>query len=283
MKPTYEQIAPLVQEYQVYQRWLHTTFACPATGYLVRARAEIQGEGERRDFWEGFKSHVLSAVGLLIAGMTGELDEARPEDTTHSYSEAQIQAAILDAFLSVRGCFRLVEGRWVARQSRPELSELERVLKANPIQGRREAELLTRCLSGLAELDGHTCPSERKFLARFAPAYTRLPGGMPGLDELSEIRPQARPTVFLLAQSLAMVDRDLCLEEREYLDRLAAGLGLESERAAALRKAAGEYIVSQSVGRGEPLSPDQVAQLHELTGLPMAEIERACARQRSQL
>jgi hypothetical protein len=275
-KPTFEQIQPLVEEYQIYSPWLYTTFVCPQTGYRVTARAEVRVAGKGQDLWDGFKSSILGAVGYLMVAMTGDLTKSpgqRLRDDTHSYREQEVQGALLEAFLSVRGCFRFDGGRWVAKQTPPRLSALEELLRRHPISGGREAELLTRCLSGMAALDGQVLAAERQFLERYAPAHRRLPEGMPELSELSEIRPQARPTVFLLAQTLAMVDEELAAQEEDYLARLAAGLELAPGKVSQLRRAAGEFVLEQSLRRQPDLNPEQMDRIHRLTGLPVTEMK----------
>jgi hypothetical protein len=226
---------------------------------------------------------ALTAVSILTVGATGDLKGKLAERDKHNYSEAQIQDAIVDAFLSVRGCFRHEGHSWVSSEKVAWTTELERQLKAHPIKGSRERDLLTRCLVVLAALDGKTCPAEREFLQRFAPHFEKLEATMPSRAELSEIRAEARPTVYLLALTLAMVDQDFCPEEQSYLAELAQGLSLPADRAVALRKAAGEFLVQQSLRRNPSPADEQIAGLSRLTEIPVAEIERTAERYRKNL
>jgi hypothetical protein len=280
-KPTYQQIAPLVKDYQVFQPWLHVTLECPASGFTVRARSLISEEDGRRDLWTNLKSSALTAVSMLMTGMTGELTSklaSAPEDDARNCPPQKIEKAILDAFLSVRGCFRFDGTSWVAKERPAQLTELEKTIKAYPLKGPREAELLTRCLVRLAALDGTTCNVERKFLARFATARDRLASEMPSDEELAEVRPEARPTLYLLAQTLAMVDNDFSEPERGYLVQLAQGLKLSESQVQSMQRAAAEFLVHQSLTHNPEPSADEISGLSALTSLPISDIEGMALR-----
>lgn len=275
-RPTYGEIAPLVEEFDIYKATLYVTFRCPSSGVRVQARADVAGEA-RGELWSSLKASALTAVGLLMVGMTGDASKAlgNPHERTsskHGYAKEQVEKATVDAFLTVRGCFRQTDAGWVAKEKAPKALGLERQLKDYPIKGNVERDLLTRCLVGIAALDGTTSPSEKRFLQRFAPAFERLPDGMPSLEELASIRPEARPTVYLLALTLALIDHDYSQPERDFLAELARGLELSPARAQELARMAGEFLVYQSLRQKPQLSGEERAQLSSLAGLTEPEI-----------
>lgn len=287
-RPTYPEIQPLVEEFAVYRPWLHCTFVCPATGFRIRAKSEIQGEdkgGRGGEIWSGLKSVALTTMSALMVGMTGDLKGrfGSEQDTKHNYSDDQIHQATVDAFLTVRGCFRHNGEGWVSKEKPPTLSALERQVKEHPVQGARERDLLTRCLAGLAAADGQTCHAEQSFLQRFAPAFERQESSMPNPAELFEIREKVRPTVYLLAVTLAMVDRDYSTSEREYLVGLANGLGLTPAQVSELRDAAGEFLVQQSVRHHRDLTEEEVSELSKLTAMSIETIQRTVDQYRKSM
>lgn len=283
-RPTYDEISPLVEEYDIYKPTLYVTFRCPSSGERVQARAELEGES-RGDLWSGLKASALTAVGYLLVGMTGDAGKTLGgsqgrASSKHEYSQEQIAQATVDAFLTVRGCFRRTQTGWIAKSKAPEPLAFERQLRDHPIKGSAERDLLTRCLVGVAALDGTTSPSEKRFLQRFAPAFERLPQGPPDLQELSTIREEARPTVYLLALALALIDHDYSDPERSYLAELATGLSLSSDRVLQLSRQAGEFLVHQSLRHGAELAGEEIEQLSKLTHLSEAEIRAAADHHR---
>ena len=282
-RPDYAEVEPLVEEYDIYPPNLYVTFRCPATGTRIQATANVKGHA-RADLWAGLKSQAMTALGLMLVGLSGDADKGlKPVARTsakYDYDDAAVEKALVDAFLTVRGCFRQTSDGWVARQKGPELSGLEQQLRDHPIKGPKERDLLTRCLVGIAALDGTTSPSEKKFLQRFAPAFERLPPGVPSLQELSGIREEARSTVYLLALTLALVDHDYCQPERDYMAELAQGLALSAPRIEELSRWAGEFLVGQTAKQNLHLTDAEAGFLSQLTGISEAQIQAMVERHR---
>lgn len=282
-RPDYAEVEPLVEEYDIYPPTLYVSFRCPASGTRIQATANVEGHA-RSDLWAGLKSSAMTALSLMLVGLTGDADKGlKPRarsSAKHDYDKAAVEKALVDAFLTVRGCFRQTPDGWVAREKGPELSGLERQLRDHPIKGPLERDLLTRCLVGIAALDGTTSPSEKKFLQRFAPAFERLPQGMPSLQEFAGIREEARPTVYLLALTLALVDHDYCQPERDYMADLAQGLTLPAPRVDELSRWAGEFLVRQTVKQNPHLTDAEADLLSRLTGISQEQIHAALERYR---
>lgn len=296
-RPKFSEIEPLLVSQQVdkERNTLHCIFACPVTGRQVTAEAHISegtGFGDRlldsasRSFWyearyaaaqkicsflpHGFLRDVVQGAAWRMA--YGGNDSVR--------SSTELNAAAVEAFQSVRHEFERNGKSWSAREVVTDfVTDFDRQLKEAPISTHYEGEILVRTLSKMAELDG-VQPEERDFLARFTSAFESTQAGTPTAVELSELRHEVKPTVYMLAAALAMADRDSSSAELGYLESLENGLGIDSSRARALRRAAGQFVVEECIYPGVTVTPNEIAELAQLSGLAAEEVERVLVRRR---
>ena len=274
---------------------LHCIFACPVTGRQVTAQAYISegtGFGDRvldsasRSFWYEARHAVAQKIcSFLPHGFLREVVQGTAwrmayggNDAIHSPSE--INNAVVEAFENVRHEFERHGRGWSAKEVVTDfVTDFERQLKRAPIVTHYEGEILIRALSSLAELDG-LLPEERDFLARFCSAFESHRVGSPSNVELSELRDEVKPTVYMLASALAMADRDSSAAEAAYLEGLASGLGLSGNHTKELRRAAGQFVVEECVYPGSAVPDSEISRLAQLADLSTEEVERVLVRRR---
>lgn len=276
--PNYQEIAPLVHSVTFQSQQVYCLFVCPDSGEKVQASAPRPLEGSSaatRALWGDVRSALVTLTHVVLAGLTGASDPGKA-DEAEAWSEEQRERAIIEAFLTVRGCFQKdPSGRWTARRKPLSLSGLERQVRQAPLQGKQEAELLARCLLAVSRLDGLTCPAEKEFLARFAPTAERSGQEPPSWEELRQIRPQARPTLYQLALALALVDRDFSAPERDYLQALAHGLELPVKEQEALRLGVAEYLLQQGLKRSAQGAGPLITEVSALTEIGESRLRQA--------
>lgn len=295
---TFSEIAPLLVSRQVDQQsnTVHCIFACPVTSRQVSAQAYIsEGSGFRdrlldsaaRSFWYEARYTVAQKIcsflphGFLREVVQGTVWRMAYGGQDGVRSKAELDDATLKAFQSVRHEFDKNGRGWTAREVATDfVSDFERQLKKAPITTRYESEILLRVLSQMAELDGVE-ESERSFLARFSSAFDSAPGaGRPSRVELSELRDEVKPTVYMLAAALALADRDHSAAERSYLKSLASDLHIDNVEDERLRQAAGQFVIEECIFPGTTVSPNELAELARLSGLSPEEVERVLVRRR---
>lgn len=295
-RPRYSDISPLLVERHAdkEQGTVRCLFACPVTGRRVTAESHIrQGnslkdrmlDSASRSFWYELRYAVANKISSLLPhGFVRDVVQGTAwrmaySGDDHVNSGDELDQATVDAFLTVRDQFQHDGQGWRAREVVHEfVTDFERQLRKAPIGTRYEGEILARVLSHMASVDGIE-GEERDFLARYGGAGTEQ-GGPPSRVELSELRPEARPTVYLLAATLTLVDRHQSREEVDYLKLLEQELEIEGSRAAELRRAAGEFLVEQSLDTNSRPSPDHLRELANLAGLTPDDVERVLVRRR---
>lgn len=296
-RPSYSDIEPLLRERQVDKErdQVRCLFVCPVTHRQVRAEAYIQqGSGFKdrlldsasRSFWYELRYAVARAVSsLLPSGFLREVVEGTAwrmsygtDDKVDSASE--LEQATVDAFLSVRHEFERDGQGWRSREVVTEfVTDFERQLRENPIRTRYEGQILARVLGATAAFDGLD-QSERNFLSDFLSGIEDDGAHPPTPVELAELEPAVKPTVYLLACALTLVDQAQSPQERDYLARLERDLHLEPQRAAELRRAAGQFLVEQCLGLNHQPETGEMHRLAALAGLEPREVERVLVRRR---
>ena len=294
---TFAEIEPLVVNRQVDKEsnTIHCIFACPVTGRQVSAQAYISegtGFGDRlldsasRSFWYEARYAVAQKICALlpygflrdvVQGTAWRMAYGGQDDVR---SGGELDKATVEAFKSVQHEFEKNGPSWAAREVTTDfVTDFERQLKQAPISTNYESEILVRVLGHLAEIDGLDS-AERDFLARFSSAFGSAQGEAPSRVELSELDSEVKPTVYMLAAALAMADRDSSAAEQAYLESLASDLGVGGDQARSLRRAAGQFVVEECIYPGTSVSPHQLQQLSQLSGLDKSEVERVLVRRR---
>lgn len=296
-RPSFAEIESLLVDRRVDKE--HDTlvclFECPVTRRRVEASATIrQGnsftdrllDSASRSFWHELRQVVARTVcSFLPHGFVREVVQGTAWQMSYHRgrsdeisSKSELDQATVDAFLRVRHEFELHQGEWRAREVAVEfVTDFEKQLQQAPISTRYEGEILARTLNHLAAFDGMD-PFELTFLEDFGVS----PSGQhpPSAVELSELRDEVKPTLYLLAAALALVDQDQSGAERQRLAQLESALGVSAQRASELRRAAGQFIVDQCLGLDIDPTPEQQRSLAKLAGLSVEEVERVLVRRR---
>lgn len=274
---------------------VHCVFVCPATLRRVEASAYVrQGTGLKdrlvdavaRSFWWELRGTVVRTIasffpaGFLrdvVQGTAWQMSYASRDDIV---TGSELDDATVEAFLSVRHEFEKDGSAWKSREATEDfVTDFQRQLKLHPVATRYEGEILTRVLSSLAAVDGQQV-EERAFLEQFAPFLLAQDSAPPSSVELSEVESAAKPSIYLLASTLARVDRHRSAQEDAYLRQLAQSLGLGRDDVQRLDRAAGQFIVEQSIHASDRPSRQEIEQLAQATGLSSEEVERVLVRQR---
>lgn len=294
-RPTFSEIKPLLRESQVdkERNVIRCVFVCPVTHRQVQAEAYIQqGSGFKdrlmdsasRSFWYELRYSVARTVSsLLPAGFMRDVVEGTAwrmayagDDKVDSTQE--LEQATVEAFLSVRHEFEREGASWRSREVVTEfVTDFEKLLRENPISTRYEGEILGRALGAMAAFDGLD-QAERNFLADFLPGTGDGDTRPPSAVELAELKPEIKPTVYLLACTLTLVDQAQSTQEQDYLLQLQRDLQLDPERAKELRRASGQFIVEQVLGLNSQPTEEEIRQLAALAGLSRDEVERVMVR-----
>lgn len=294
-RPSFSEIEPLLVDRRVDKDrdTLHCLFECPVTHRQVSASAHIrQGSGFKdrlldsaaRSFWHELRQAVARTVcSFLPHGFVRDVvhgtawhmswHRGREDEVT---SGTEVNEATVDAFLSVQGQFAHDGEGWRAREVVTDfVTDFERQVREYPITTRYEGEILARALNSLAALDGLDS-SELTFLQDFGiDAADHRP---PTRVELSELRDEVKPTVYLLACACALIDQRRSSLEQAILSQMEEGLGLSPARAEALRRSAGQFLVEQSLGVDTQPGPEEIRQLAGTAGLTPEEVERVMVR-----
>lgn len=296
-RPSFAEIEPLLQERHVDKDHdiVRCVFVCPVTHRQVQAEAYIrQGGGFKdrlldsasRSFWYELRQTVARAVGsLLPPGFMREVVEGTAWRMSYGNddkvdSAQELEQATVDAFLSVRHQFERDGQNWRAREVVAEfVTDFERQMREHPVRTRYEGEILARVLVTMATFDGLE-QAERSFLSEYLGGLAGDARHPPSAVELDELAPEVKPTVYLLACALSLVDQTGSPQERDYLKSLEQDLRLGGQPASDLRRAAGQFIVEQCLGLNHQPGPDEIRQLARLAELSPEEVERVLVRRR---
>lgn len=275
---------------------LQCTFVCPVTKRRVLASGSLRHSDDfgdalidsaARSFWYEARRRVFDAVCTMVpAGFVRDVVEGaagrmlyRGDDGV--YTPKEVRAATVEAFLSVRHEFTLDQGRWVAREVGEEFSgDFERQYRSAPVETTYEEGMLARIFLSLASEDGLES-TEREFLQKHGTLAEQPTTGVrafPSPVELSEVRPDVRPTIYMLSWALCLVDHQLAPAEVELLTNLRSGLEIETTEAERMEHAARCFIIEQGACSGPSLSSDEQKQIGRRIGLRSDEVERVLVR-----
>ncbi|MCA9793082.1 MAG: hypothetical protein KC910_14840, partial [Candidatus Eremiobacteraeota bacterium] len=297
---TYPQLAPLVRDIEVDRKagQVRCIFVCPVTGRRVPSSHYIEHsdgvvdsvlDGVSTSFWYNLRRRVFGTVvsyfnpGLMRDVVEGTANSLLYRGDERFVSEAEVQAGVVKAFEAVRHEFEWGQQGWVAREVVEDFSgDFHRQMREFPIQTRYEAVTLGRVLGAVARLEG-VAQSELSFLWQFGSplggdAEANLRSSPPSSVELSEVAPEAKATLLMLAWTLALVDEQLSPSERSYLKSVAEDLGLGREAEEAMQAAARQFVIEQLVDLDQ--QPDRAAlkQMAQRLGYSLEEFERVVVR-----
>jgi len=274
---TYEEIQPLIHGAVQEGGAMRCTFKCPVTGTTVESQAGIQrGTGladlakqsVKRSLVWSIRSAILSAVSSVVGGgfvgraarsvASQATTSATQQATSHSFSEDEKHAAVVNAFRSVSAQFAWDEKnkRWVSAASVAEtLTDFGRQLTEAPVTLKYDRGVLARMLVETARADGTVTDEEQEFLAGFLSPEVGTVEDLLGREDLSAAElaettsGSVRATMLMIAWGVALTDEELAAAEVQRLEDHAAGLGISEARAAELKRYAQCFLVDQALER----------------------------------
>ncbi|MGE0491134.1 MAG: hypothetical protein AB7S38_18140 [Vulcanimicrobiota bacterium] len=297
---TYEQLVPLLRDVEVDRKagQVRCVFVCPVTGrrlpsshYIEHSDGVVDSvlDGVSTSFWYNLRRRVFGTVvsyfnsGLMRDVVEGTANSLLYRGDERFISESEVQAGVVRAFEAVAHEFHWDREGWVAREVVEQFAgDFHRQLRDYPIQTRYEAVTLGRVLAAVARLEG-VADSELAFLWQYGSpmggdAEANLRSSPPSSVELSEVAPQAKATLLMLAWTMALVDESLSPTEQSYLRSVAEDLGLDGQTEEAMQAAARQFVIEQVVDLDQ--QPDRAAlgQLAQRLGYSLDEFERVVVR-----
>lgn len=284
MSATYENIRPLVSATEPIEGGLRVTFRCPVTGIEVRSDGSFAADPatkprKRRQMWSLRTAAFRAARAAMSDGeIAAQLEQDR--------KDGEERRAVVNAFLNVQNRFTWDSQtrRYISFNAAAEvMTEFMQQLNAFPVNGDADRRVCARLLTEIACADGTVAEDERAFLLSFVTpelgeldALAKLPPMTP--EELAAASSGARDSLLMLAWSIALTDEWIAPEEHGRLDAIAAGLGIQPQRAAQLQRFAQLYVIDEALAEGAEQT--DLPALADRIGLPLDDAERAAARWR---
>lgn len=299
-RPTFAEIKPLLLErkHDKQQRMLFCVFSCPTTLKQVETSVYVQqGSGLKdrvidsvaRSFWWELRGTVARTIGSFLPhGFVRNVVENSAWHLSYGSSDGvvttdELDQATIDAFLSVRHEFERDGTTWKSREVVENFAtDFERLLREHPITTRYEGEILSRILASIAVIDGQKS-EEAYFIEKFAPYLLSKDKPSPSQVELSELNSEVKPSIYLLASTVAKIDKIHSPQEQSYLSQLSRDLGLSQQQTQQLDRAAGQFVVEQSLHTEAEPSEKELTELATALGLETSEVERVLVRRRKRL
>lgn len=280
MDITYEMIKPFIVHSEIEGNKMIVEFETPS-GEIVSSSASIKrtksiqgqvtrqvGRVAQRQVRRVASRLVRSALGGGMMGRigsravrTGTRESMKNMTTMHSTKDKE--DAMVTAFRRVKNHFsdqQAEEGSSRSRTAKIKVSKremegmspFEGQLKKFPVQTRYDKEVLARMLVELALCDGSISDEERDFLeATIGDEFGSI-DKLSSLDPLSKVECQEvskdiKPTIYLFAWVISLVDFNLSPIEDQLLMDFADKLALPDKQFKEMTKAAKFYILEQAV------------------------------------
>lgn len=264
----YPHIEPLIADQQVAGTSVNITFRCPETSVEATASASVKkdagiaadaGRKVKKGLWNSLRRSVTSAItDALGRGTAGRVARdvassamAQQANKT-AFSKAEIQAAAVSAFGSVRGKFQwdAKASKWIGLKE-PTTAFAKR-LQVAPIEERYDRGVLARALVELSAADGSIGDEERAFLGQFLDPELGTIDDFASREplkagELTEVAEPVRASILMLAWATAMCDEDVADEEVARLSQLADGMQIDDALAKELRGEAQRFLFEQAL------------------------------------
>ena len=331
---TYAELQGLIEHQEVKGSRVEVTFRCPKTGVTQISSAGIQRGRDlsnvamsamKQNLWRSLRSGIMRAIsGLLGRGMLGQVGRQVSNEVVRNaghgarHTGADVETAVVAAFLSVQNQFRREGSGWVAAhgQVNPEAVDtgFHAQLRGAPVQERYDQGVLARVMVELAKGDGQLSDEERSMVSAFVdpslgtidqlatrPALSKVSAFVdpslgtidqlatrPALSdvELSETSAAARDTILMLGWALALSDKSLAASEAARLESLASGFGITADRVGALKGFAQAFLLDQALdvayrsGARDAAAHQEAMQIAAAIGLDSESAERADVRYR---
>ena len=153
------------------------------------------------------------------------------------------------------------------------VSPFEAQLYKGQIRSSFDKEVLSRMLIELANADGGVTVEEEELLKSFIPDYQEYRLSEPlSPIECEEVSEEVKPTLYMLAWTVSLIDMDLDPMEAAKLEEFGEWYELSDDQKASLQKIAKSYILEQSVNPDSAKS--EVYQVAEKLGIGQDEALR---------
>lgn len=233
-------------------------------------------------------------MGSVASQAAGESADAAARPSSRgpvTHTQAEIDAGIVAAFVSVQTQFTWDGSRWVARALIDGLQgAYDTRASAHPIVTEYDREITARLLAAVAAASGTVSPAAAAHIAAVAPS--RLGGvdgaqqaGLPSGVELGEATAgEVRQTMVQAAWGVAQVDGAASHAAQNLVATAAKSLGVDDAMVATLRTDAAHWAVDQAVaaaGADGSISGDErqsLAARAQALGLTADDAERAVVR-----
>ena len=289
---TYAAIQPLLAATRQEGATLVCQFQAPGSHNLVEARATLRSaprqntlvDAVKRNALEGDKRMAYQAIRRLLGygalSQTGSdlINTVLTESNLKpAFSEADKQAAVLEAFQSVAGQF-LYDNEKKEWMFREEKSDYDLQLSQFPVNTAFEKEILARILVQMAAASQNVNWKEEQFLMDalgLSPLQfeeIKLKGPVSRL-EAEAVAADAKGTVFLLACTMALIDESLDQTEGAQLDTLQSDLGLDPAETNRLTLIAKNHILEGAITLA--FSREQLLELAGKINMNETDAERA--------
>ncbi len=289
---TYTSIQPLLAATRQEGASLVCQFQAPGSHTVVEARATVRttprqntlADSVKRNMLEGVKRMVYQGIRQLLGygalAQTGSdlVNTVLTESNLKpAFSEADKQAAVLEAFQSVAGQFVYDNEKkeWSYRSDR---SPYDLQLAQFPVSSPFEKEILARILVQLAAASQDINWKEEQFLMDvlgLSPLQfeeVRMKGPVSNL-EAEAVSTGTKGTIFLLACTIALMDESLDQVERDHLDALKTNLGLDPAETDRLTLIAKNHILEGAITLA--FSREQLLELAGQINMSETDAERA--------
>lgn len=271
-------IEPLILFQETDGRNVYVEFALPGSQEVFESKASIKkgsgvGSKVKRRVVQVARTQARMVAtrairGAVGGGFVGRMSTAAVQTASQEVrpgegpTEAEIQAAIVEAFKRVAGNFEFDEpsGEWrkaSAPPPPPPKSPFEEQLATHPIADPHDKNVFARVMAELAYADGTISKEEAELFKNI------IPPDQPSLDRLAKADPVSKieaeevtqgvkGTIYMFAWVIALIDLNMDPVEEELLMEYGDVFTLPDNRREDLIKFAKFYVMEQNIDPDEP-------------------------------
>ena len=296
MEITYAIIKDLLVKTEVQRQRVYCQFRLPNTNEVLEAdhpivrtkstQNRVIETVKRNVLWEARRLAYNTVREVLGPGFLRQTEEQlvnatlRENEFLDTYSEADKRAAIVGAFKKVMHQFvydPLTQTWRAARHSNLLIKQLH----TSPVEHSYDQEILARMLMELAKANATISEEEKHFLQRHlglsSLKYQELALADPVSSvEAEEVSASAKPTIFQLVYTIALVDQRLGAREKKLLAHYGHSMGLKEAEQIKLATLAKKHVLESIVSLHMPR--ERLFELADQLEMDRTEAERTYVR-----
>jgi uncharacterized tellurite resistance protein B-like protein len=241
---TYDSIKPLIEDKKVEGNTVFVSFRAFGSGELIQSTSTIKPVATKKK--EESNQLKNAFIGLFSKIFTEDADKSAKGD----WSDKEINEAVVNAFRNISGQFyyNADQKQWSLAK---KMGEYQKSMQDAPVEKAEDKAILSRMLAELVNADGEVMDEEVDFLKSILNAdKARVEEllNMPPLtaEEVANVSPAVRKTVFLLAWTVVLIDQDLHEKEKTRVMEIGRMLQLPEPHLYSLMKIAQCYIVENA-------------------------------------